>query len=639
MHIHGVSELTPASEITEIAQIERGDHWIIFWEDPVLMILRQIKDQERLSSEELLRRWMESASDILKAVRRHRNQVTLINLAEARHCPEALKGFFKERFGIDGSVTPSGLPQWAELSPVFERISRQSVRELQTLLQELEASSFPLDPSFESATSSRSLPPTALFAALNALRRMEHDGVPKEQLLAAERQVETSRSELAEQRKLLDQKNQELSRAEEIAHEKYELLLTELHEAFKESEGYFEQWKKAESERDEALQVANRELEQLRAQLGERDREQESLLGVRHELETVLANVQNQSAEQQTLLHQKEEALRASEEKALQNCEMLLTELHEAFKESEGYFEQWKKAESSGHGLILKVGAVSRGNVVDQGSHRHLEYTFQSIELLGRSWPSFRARLVRHNGHAGLLLFQSAPYPPLHGWKLSGEEGGSQYMLVVPHVTSARHFLIHATASDLLMIRDCAATILADLRMNGLPEGGVTDWICVAESLISQINEIPERLYYDSVQSRVEGSSVSRLEFDILNAHFRGRLYHSLRISWDTTSGVVTLFPDENSRPVLSAWPIDSAGRNRERCELFGPAPSVENPHSGTVSLTSRDRAFLGVLLGEIPNFLVHAANQDLQHGSRIACLRGRAKGLRRKALKLKSIG
>jgi hypothetical protein len=211
-------------------------------------------------------------------------------------------------------------------------------------------------------------------------------------------------------------------------------------------------------------------------------------------------------------------------------------------------------------------------------------------------------------------------------------------MLVVPHVTSARHFLIHATTSDLLMIRDSAATILADLRMNGLPEGGVTDWICVAESLISQINEIPERLYYDSVKSRVGGSSVSRLEFDILNALFRGRFHQSLKISWDTNSGVVTLFPDENSRPVLSAWPIDDGGRNRERCELFGPAPSVENPHSYSVSLTSRDRAFLGVLLGEVPNFLVHAANQHPKESSRLSSLGGKAKGLRKKALKLKSI-
>jgi len=188
------------------------------------------------------------------------------------------------------------------------------------------------------------------------------------------------------------------------------------------------------------------------------------------------------------------------------------------------------------------------------------------------------------------------------------------------------------------MIRESAATILADLRMNGLPEGGVTDWICVAESLINQINEIPERLYYDSVKSRVGGSSVSRLEFDILNAQFRGRFHHSLKITWDTNSGVVTLYPDENARPVLSAWPIDDEGRNRERCELFGPVPSVENPHSCFVSLTSRDRAFLGVLLGEVPNFLVHTANQHPKQGSTISSLRGRAMGLRKKALKLKSI-
>ncbi len=607
--LSGGNERIPSSAL---AQIAAGEHWIIFWEDPLSMIFRQLKDQKRFSSEELLERWMESASEILKGLRRHRNQVSLIHLAEAQEYPEALASFCKERFGLDVSVTPSRLLQWAQLSPVFEKISRQSVKDLQILLEELEASSVPLDSSFETTTSSRSLPPSTLFAAIDALRKMEQDGVPKEQLLATERQVVAAHRELAEQSKLIDQRNLEHRSAEETSLEKCEMLLTELHEAFKESEGYFEQWKKAESERDEGLQSANGELEQLRSQLEGKN---------------------NETAEQQTPLQQKGEALKQSEAKALQNYEMLLTELHEAFKESEGYFEQWKKAESTGRSQALKVQSISRGNVIDHGSHRHLEYHFQGIEILGRSWPSLRVRLVRHNGRSGILFFDSEK--TFYAWEPSGEEAGSQFMLIVPADETSRNYLVRSTTSDLLMIKDSVTTILADLKMNGLPEGGITDWITVAESLLTQVEEIAERLHYDSVQSTVDESA---LDFQIHNASFRGQLHHSLKISWDTKSGAVTLYPDENARPVLSAWPMDSEGRNTKRCELFGPAPSVDHPHSVSVSLTNKDRAFLGVLLGEISNFLVHAANQHPKEASRLSTLGGRAKGLRKKALKLKSI-
>ena len=600
-----------------LKSLAKGDHCVVLWEDPMRAIFRTIKEQDDRSSEELMKEWMASASEILKAVRRNRKQISLINVYEAQEHPEKFSQFCKDHFGIGASIIESQASSWDGVLPIFQKITSVYFRKLQATLQELEVSSVALDSSFETALGVKSPEGLALFHAIDALKKLELANSAKEQLLAAEEQVRAAQGKLEEQRAVLCQKDEELKKAEESALEKHEMLLTELHEAFKESEGYFEQWKKAESERDEALQGASAELEQLRGQLKSKSQ--------------VIA-------EQQALLLQKDDELKSSEEKLLQNYEMLLTELQEAFKESEGYFEQWKKAESTGHGLILKVDAVSRGNAVDHGSHRHLDYALNGVELLGRSWPTLRTRLIRHNGRSGVLFFEAAT-SPFYAWDPSGEEGGEHFMLFVPSDPTARDYLVSATTSDLLMIKDTVAIILSDLKMNGLPAETVTDWISVSESLLTQIDEIPERLHYDSVQSKLEGPSDSIIEKLILNASFRDRFYPSLRMNWEPDSGKVTIFGGENGRPHFSTWPVDLEGRNRETFELFAPSSSGNgNGNAATPNLTKRDQAFLAVLLGEVPNFLVHAANQHPSASARISSLSRKAKGLRKKALKLKSI-
>ena len=216
-------------------------------------------------------------------------------------------------------------------------------------------------------------------------------------------------------------------------------------------------------------------------------------------------------------------------------------------------------------------------------------------------------------------------------------------MLFVPSDPIARDYLVSATTSDLLMIKDTVAIILSDLKMNGLPAEAVTDWISVAEGLLTQIDEIPERLHYDSVQSKLEGPSNSIIEKLILNASFRDRFYPSLRMNWEPDSGKVTIFGGENGRPTFSTWPIDQEGRNKAAFELFAPPSSGTgngngNGNAAAPNLTKRDQAFLTVLLGEVPNFLVHAANQHPSASARLSSLSRKAKGLRKKALKLKSI-
>jgi hypothetical protein len=187
-----------------------------------------------------------------------------------------------------------------------------------------------------------------------------------------------------------------------------------------------------------------------------------------------------------------------------------------------------------------------------------------------------------------------------------------------------------------MLIRDCATTILADLKMNGSPEGTPTDWISVAENLLQQFEETPERLHYDSLRSRIDGEKARSLEFDIVNASFRGRFYPTIRMSWETVSGKVTIFPDESGRPIFSGWPVDEQGRNRTTCQLFQEASPQQK--ASTTPLSEHDKKFLSVLLGEIPNFLVHAGSQHPKEAARLNSLTGKAKALRPKARKLKAL-
>ncbi len=513
--------------IEDFGKISYKDRWIFFWEDPIRMIFRKLKEQDTPASEELMKEWMNSVVKLLKAFRRNRTQISLVNFAEAQERPTAFMEFCDKELGVQTSIKESEAIPFEEFIPIFQKLSQENVRELLSLLQELEASGVTLDASYDSEYSKRGLPSTAVYSAIDQLKRLELGGVPKEEFKALQ-------AELEEKKKLLIQKDDELNRSEEKAQEKQA---------------------------------------------------------------------------------------------------MLLRELREAFREAELYFENWKKAVTSRFEVILKVDSLSRGNLVDHGNHRHIDYIFHGVHLLGRSWQNLRLRLVRHHGRPGIAIFQSETQP-LYSWEPTGDENGSKFMLFVPSDHHTGDFLVRATSSDILMIRDCVSTILSDLNVNGLPTGAITDWSCVAETLITQIGEIPERLHYDHVKTKWEKGT---LDLQVINTYFRWEFYSSIRFTWDVESGQVTLHMGGDCRPLLGAWPTDNKGYNKNSCELFGESKSVREKNKASI-LTKRDKDFLAVLLGEVPNFLVHAGSQHPKEAGRLRSLSGKAKGLRQKARKLNTL-
>jgi hypothetical protein len=298
------------------------------------------------------------------------------------------------------------------------------------------------------------------------------------------------------------------------------------------------------------------------------------------------------------------------EREAVSTHETLLAELHEAFKESEHYFEMWKKAEVSGEKLSLRVDSVIRLDAKEKSEHRHINYTFRGVNLFDRHWPAIHLRLVQHLGHAGLAIFsEDSLKPPLYQWVPSDRENGTPFMLFVLADAPAREALVRATTSDLVFIGDAISLIHSDLDLNGLPGNGHTNWIQVAERLQQEIQEIPERLHYDSVRAELKSPAghESPFLFDVTNASFRGRVFPSLKIAWgpsiDGRRFSVRLA--DRAHPPLSYWPRAADERLLDEINIRG----CWNQFTG------KDKALLRTIILEVPNFLVHAANQHPASG------------------------
>ena len=304
-------------------------------------------------------------------------------------------------------------------------------------------------------------------------------------------------------------------------------------------------------------------------------------------------------------IEQYKELVLRNQRETLNTHELLFTELHDAFKESEHHFVMWKKAEFSGGELSLKVDSVGRNESMERSEHRHINYTFRGVALFGRHWPTVHLRLVQHGGHAGIAVFSADPLtPPLYHWVPSGSENSTPFMLFVPSDAPARDALVRATTSDLVLIRDSVALIHADLYLHGRPPRSRVDWTHVAERLLQEIEELPERLHYDSVRTEppLSGGGEPLFVFDVINAGFRGRIFSSLKVSWGPSlgGGRFRISLTDRAHPPLSYWPQGDDGAYVQDFEV----------RRYWNKFTRADKAFLEIILSEIPNFLVHAAHE-----------------------------
>lgn len=335
-----------------------------------------------------------------------------------------------------------------------------------------------------------------------------------------------------------------------------------------------------------------------------------------------------------------EGVFRQLEAQSQRNYEMLINELQDAFHESEHHFEQWKKSEASGRELFLKVDSVNCDGVKNESEHRHIDYTFRGVKLFDLFWPTLKVRLVCHRGKSGFLIF-ACNHPdnqPLYNWVQNGCENDRPFMLFVLEDATARDLMIRATTSDLLMIRDAVVHIQSDLRVNGLLEESTIDWIQVAERLLEEIDDLPERLHYDHVKTEIKPEE--EIRFEVINASFRWKHFGILKFSWNPNGEerAFVMHHAAGSNPELSSWPSKADGSFFEEFNLL-----LGNKTSDKVKLlwenfTRKEKDFLLMIISEIPNFLFHAASQHPHEELDLKKLNKKAKLLLKKALQFASL-
>jgi hypothetical protein len=315
-------------------------------------------------------------------------------------------------------------------------------------------------------------------------------------------------------------------------------------------------------------------------------------------------------------------------QKALQTHEMLLMELQKAFHESEDYFVKWKQAEELGGNLSLNVESVTRGAFHEQGSHRYYNLTLGGVDLFERRWDHMDLRLVEHHGNAGLMVFKPVSGgAPFYSWKQDGEEGGRPFQLIIPSNSASKKWLLAAPASDLILAQECAAFLVSDLAINGVPPGSQLDWLDVAKRLLNQILEIPERFRYDSVKIfnvKLHGNPIT-IDFEIRNAYHRQELLGDIRFSCD-------YFKTGSSKFRITK--LDDF-YNTELVYDFTKATTIEQKRAPWQKLSVRERDIALEILKEMPNFIWHFCEKYKQYEERKIQLQNQAKKTYRKAGKI----
>lgn len=377
-------------------------------------------------------------------------------------------------------------------------------------------------------------------------------------------------------------------------------------------------WKELESA---SQPISKRSPEQVspspEAALVELSRHQENLAAEHAALKALLVTLERQHsslstlhsglvAERDTLL-----AKLAAANKALTKTEQGLTRgLRDAFSESEVYYERWKSCEASSRdGGLLSVGAIVRGLTKDELPHRQIDFKFESVSLLGRNWRSLPVRLVEHDGNAGLVLFN--PFgnanAPLYHWQPDGRENGVDYMLFVVRNKISRDRLFSCPASDLVLMRTLSAHILGHLSVHG----GAPDkrWSALARRLIVEIDEIPERLHYDSVSATpARNGDRELLVLNVANLYFRGCCDRNFHFDWkpDRSGGAISIRRASDGSPLLVS------GAGELGALVFGPEMSNESAPLTKLwpKLTAHDRTFLLLLAKALPDFVFHVCEQ-----------------------------
>lgn len=378
-----------------------------------------------------------------------------------------------------------------------------------------------------------------------------------------------------------DTQRRELAAANDRSR-RQESQLREAQQAQAESQSVADVARKAEAAASAAQEALRREIEAA----SDRSRRQEGQL---LEAQRALGVAQAES--------------RTAADAARQEADTLLEKLHEAHEQLGRYYLDARALRSvpamlaHGDGPIIGATGVHLAGEHVEGRHRHLDLQLRDVQFLGRRRPDGRVRLVEHLGHPGLVLFSTPPTGSwLSAWETSGQEGVTDYMLIVPGDSAGQAALSRFGRTDWQVITD-----LAGLVLRGAMEGGSARWAGVARRLCRELAAMPVRLRYDQLEVEQDGK-VLRARFG--NAMFGALEWPSVTVQWapDGASGRLELLAGAaDAFPPLARWPVDSEAETDRWCIPVGAWAAGRDKRRAWAALPEVDRTFLLALLDALP--------------------------------------
>lgn len=531
--------------------------WLV--ESPRTVLALALAADPTVKAVTVLDAWCVSAQQALRTLQRQPQHCLLLDAREAVSHPEALARVCTRHFGVAWQA-PSAQPDVATPDALRRAIAEVALlghRRARALFEELTASCTPLIDMLDATEDGPDL--ASATAHLTHLEGIEREAAALSGQVA---DLTQSLQEVERARDLLQAQIRELQESS-AAEESSKAALAEVEATLAEVEATLaiERQRLAAAEalagqRSEELTAARARTAALEQSLAEARRRSPPVSNP----PTAVAKVTAPVAAAGVQVDKSDALLQAEKREAA----LILVQLHQVQEELERYYlenEKLRATRSAGAAFDLQIDQASIGAVRDKAPFRELNFLLQGVRIGNRVLSELHARLVDHHGHAGLVLFVTPDGAPLSAWSASGEEGGREFMLLVPFGWKCRPLFDALSRTDWQLVQALAARVATLVQERG--DKLAPRWRATALRLQRQLAGLPARWRFDGMRlspGPEEGDST--VQFEAVDV--AGQTFDKVTLRWAAGSAGrpkgLEWELDESGIPALGGWPLTEDG-------------------------------------------------------------------------------
>jgi hypothetical protein len=290
---------------------------------------------------------------------------------------------------------------------------------------------------------------------------------------------------------------------------------------------------------------------------------------------------------------------RDERDKAIAERAHVLLALHEVQDEFERF------AADSGE---ARMGTPSRSpspdlkifDVEESAPHRHLRCELRGLKLPGRDVELAEVRLIEHRLKPGLALFRQPTGEALLSiWQPDGNEDGRDFMLLIPTDTQGRRRVEQLATSDWRTVKAIARLLEASITAYA---AATPRWRIVAARLSLQLDALPLRFRYDSVQAAPDDHDRSATVVRFGNVSFGDRDLAAVELRWMPANRVLEWVAPGASDPLpFGNWPVSESGLPTPRWRFPVGAGASAHKRDQWQALSDVERQLVMSVLDALP--------------------------------------